>query len=46
MSQTEIQRLIDDALDSKDYDKARELSQYLKESRRYDLYQKLKALND
>jgi len=46
MSQKEILKLIDDALDSKDYEKAKELSQYLKESRRYDLYERLKLENN
>lgn len=41
LSQMEIQRMIDRALDSGDYDKARELSPYLKESKRVELHEKI-----
>jgi len=41
LSQREIQKLIDDALDAGDYDKVRDLAQYLKESKRTLLEEKL-----
>lgn len=44
MSQREIQELIDKALDQKDFDKVRDLSKYLKESKRASLNEKLKDL--
>jgi len=43
MSQKDIQAEVDKALDAEDYEKVKELSQYLKESRRYKVYEKLNA---
>jgi hypothetical protein len=43
MSQKDIQTEVDKALDAEDYDRVKELSKYLKESRRYKVYEKLNA---
>jgi len=41
LPQREIEKMIDKALDDKDYDKARELSTYLKESKRHEAHGKI-----
>lgn len=41
LSKKEIESLIDKALDAKDYDKVRELSQYLKESKQQEIFERL-----
>jgi hypothetical protein len=41
LPQREIEKMIDKALDDKDYDKARELSTYLKESKRQEAHDKI-----
>ena len=45
LSQREIQNLIDDALDAKNYDEVRRLSQYLKEGKEIYL-RELKRINE
>lgn len=41
LSRREIEKLIDQALDAKDFDKVRELSQYLKESKQQEIFERL-----
>jgi hypothetical protein len=41
LSRREIERLIDKALDAKDFDTVRDLSKYLKESKQQDIFEKL-----
>ncbi len=41
LSKREIERLIDDALDRKDFDTVRDLSKYLKESKQQEIFEKL-----
>ena len=41
LSRREIERLIDAALDVKDFDKVRDLAKYLKESKQQDIFEKL-----
>jgi hypothetical protein len=41
LPQREIEKMIDKALDDRDYDKARELSTYLKESKRQEAHGKI-----
>ena len=41
LSRREIEKLIDKALDAKDYDTVRDLSKYLKESKQQEIFEKL-----
>lgn len=41
MSQKEIGKLIDDAIDARDFDRVRDLSKYLKESKHQGLYERV-----
>jgi hypothetical protein len=41
LSRREIERLIDAALDRKDFDTVRDLSKYLKESKQHDIFERL-----
>ena len=41
LSKREIEKLIDDALDRKDYDTVRDLSKYLKESKQQEIFERL-----
>jgi hypothetical protein len=41
LSKREIEKLIDKALDAKDYDTVRDLSKYLKESKQQEIFEKL-----
>jgi len=41
LSRREIERLIDDALDKKDFDTVRDLSKYLKESKQQEIFERL-----
>ena len=41
LSRREIEKLIDDALDRKDYDTVRDLSKYLKESKQQEIFERL-----
>jgi len=41
LSKKEIEKLIDKALDDQDFDKVRELSQYLKESKQQEIFEKM-----
>jgi hypothetical protein len=41
LSKKEIEKLIDDALDRKDYDTVRDLSKYLKESKQQEIFERL-----
>jgi hypothetical protein len=45
MSQKEISRLIDDAIDARDFDRVKELSQYLKESKQRGLYERVSKID-
>lgn len=40
-SKKEIQKLIDDALDARDFDRVRDLSKYLKESKQQEIFERL-----
>jgi hypothetical protein len=40
-SKKEIEKLIDDALDAKDFDRVRDLSKYLKESKQQEIFERL-----
>ena len=41
MSKRDLMALIDQALDAEDYDRVRDLSQYLKESKQRDLFERV-----
>ena len=41
LSKREIEKLIDKALDAKDFDTVRDLAKYLKESKQQDIFEKL-----
>lgn len=45
MSQKEIGRLIDDAIDARDFDRVKELSKYLNESKQRGLYERVSKID-
>jgi hypothetical protein len=45
MSQKEISRLIDDAIDARDFDRVKELSKYLNESKQRGLYERVSKID-